>query len=88
MFSGTTTIISGAGTNDVSISGNNFCSDNNCGELFVCEGVTTNSTVEGCGACFTGDIPRAGTNDPPQRLANPSNPALGKYPKATLFRKM
>merc|ERR1711865_1111016 len=75
----TTTIISGAGTNDVSISGNNFCSDNNCGELFVCEGVTTNSTVEGCGACFTGDIPRAGTNDPPQRLANPSNSALWSH---------
>jgi len=65
-----TTIIAGGAENAVSISGVNFCVNKDCGELFICDGVTS------CGECFTG-VPPAGPNDPPQDIANLNNLPLG-----------
>jgi hypothetical protein len=67
--------------NEVSITGDNFCSDHlvnqsGCGELFVCTGVATNGTG-GCGACFNGDPPIL-ASDPPQTIKNPNNAPLGR----------
>ena len=77
----TTTILTGStSTNQVSISGSNFCGEHQtsaagCGELFLCKGKTS-ASPNGCGSCFSGEVPVLPT-DPPQTIDNPTNSALG-----------
>jgi hypothetical protein len=83
----TTTITVGqSADNQVSISGDSFCSTvlsatGGCGDLFKCQNKDNGADISpdgvgGCGACFTGDPPLQ-PSDPPQQIANPNNPVLG-----------